>query len=67
MKFFKSSVAILMLTFAFAATAMAAETGQRPAATYIPSAWWIAPLASLAALVIAYIFYKRMMAAPEGS
>jgi K(+)-stimulated pyrophosphate-energized sodium pump len=66
-KFFKSSVAILMLTFAFAATAMAAETGQRPAVTYIPSAWWIAPLASLAALVIAYIFYKRMMAAPEGS
>ena len=65
MKFFKSSVAILMLTFA--STAMAAETGQRPAATYIPSAWWIAPLASLAALVIAYIFYKRMMAAPEGS
>jgi len=56
-----------MLTFAFATTALAAETGQRPAATYIPSAWWIAPLASLAALTIAYIFYKRMMAAPEGS
>lgn len=65
MKFFKSSVAILMLTFA--ATAMAAETDEPAAATYIPSAWWIAPLASLAALVIAYIFYKRMMAAPEGN
>jgi len=64
-KFFKSFVAILMLTFA--STAIATETGQRSAATYIPSAWWIAPLASLAALVIAYIFYKRMMAAPEGS
>ncbi|MFC1676223.1 sodium-translocating pyrophosphatase [Planctomycetota bacterium] len=33
----------------------------------IPSAWWIAPIASVVALIIAFFFYKRMMADPEGN
>ena len=67
MRFFNSFIAVLMLTFAFTATAMAAETGQTATVAEIPSAWWLAPLASLAALLVAYIFYKRMMTAPEGT
>jgi len=35
--------------------------------TTIPGLWWLAPAASLGALIIAYIFYKKMMAAPQGN
>ena len=67
MRFFNSFIAVLMLTFAFTATAMAEEGEQTFAAAGIPPLWWLAPLASLAALLVAYIFYKRMMTAPEGT
>ncbi|MHC4147930.1 MAG: sodium-translocating pyrophosphatase [Planctomycetota bacterium] len=33
----------------------------------MPVAWWIAPVASVIALAVAFIFYKRMMADPEGT
>ncbi|MHC4489597.1 MAG: sodium/proton-translocating pyrophosphatase, partial [Planctomycetota bacterium] len=33
----------------------------------MPRLWWLAPAASIVALIIAYIFYKKMMAAPEGN
>jgi len=66
-KFFNSFLAILLLTFVFTPTTMAAETDEAAAAAEIPPTWWIAPAASLLALLIAYIFYKRMMAAPEGN
>jgi len=33
----------------------------------IPVTWWIAPAASVAALVVAFIFYKKMMTKPEGT
>ncbi len=67
MRVFKNPVAFLTLVFAFTAPALASEGGEGAAATGIPTAWWIVPLASVVALVVAYIFYKKMMAAPEGS
>lgn len=48
------------------ATAMAAEGGEA-AAGGIPYSWWIAPISSIAALVFAVYFYKRMMSASEGN
>ncbi|MHC4745811.1 MAG: sodium/proton-translocating pyrophosphatase, partial [Planctomycetota bacterium] len=33
----------------------------------MPPAWWIAPIASVVALVFAFIFYRRMMKDPEGN
>ena len=67
MKIFKNYIALLFFFFALASTGFASQSCEATPVTCIPPAWWIAPLASLAALVIAYIFYKRMMAAPEGS
>ena len=67
MKIFKNSVAFLALIFVFDRVAVAAQTGQEAVAAGIPPAWWLVPLASVLALVIAYIFYKGMMAAPEGN
>ena len=67
MRFFSSSVAFLVSFFAFTSTGFASQAGEAAAATNIPPAWWIAPLASVIALVIAYIFYRKVMAAPEGN
>jgi len=33
----------------------------------IPAVWWLAPVASIAALIVAYIFYKKVIAMPEGN
>ncbi|UCF44513.1 MAG: sodium-translocating pyrophosphatase [Planctomycetota bacterium] len=33
----------------------------------MPLTWGIAPLASVVALIVAYFFYRKMMAAPEGN
>jgi K(+)-stimulated pyrophosphate-energized sodium pump len=33
----------------------------------IPGLWWIAPIASILALIVAFGFYKKMMSANEGS
>ncbi|MHC4126226.1 MAG: sodium/proton-translocating pyrophosphatase, partial [Planctomycetota bacterium] len=38
-----------------------------PLLSGIPYAWWIAPGASVIALVVAFFFYKRMMADPQGN
>ena len=35
--------------------------------TAIPALWYLAPGASLAALIVAFFFYKKMMADPEGN
>ena len=67
MRFFSSSVAFLVSFFAFTSTGFASQAGEAAAATNIPPAWWIAPLSSVIALVIAYIFYRKVMAAPEGN
>jgi len=67
MRIFRSPVAFLVPILAFTATAAAAEPGEAAGATGILPAWWIAPLASVIALLVACIFYKKMMAAPEGT
>jgi len=35
--------------------------------TAIPTSWWIAPAGSLLALVFAWVFYRMMLRAPQGS
>jgi len=65
-KIFRSPLFLPALIFAFAPTAFAAETGQA-AAGQIPTVWWIAPISALLALVFAYYFYRKMMAAPQGN
>ena len=67
MKVFGNTCVFVVLMFTLNATAMAAEVCKAAAAANIPAAWWLAPVASVVALVIAYIFYKKMMTAPEGN
>jgi len=66
-RIFKHSAAFLVSFFALNSTVFASQARESAAATGIPTEWWIAPLASVAALIVAYIFYKKMMAAPEGN
>jgi len=67
MRILRNPTAFLISFFALVSTAMAAQTCESAAAAGIPIVWWIVPLASVVALLIAYIFYKKMMAAPEGT
>ena len=55
---------------AFASTCLAAETepaGAVVAEGSIPWLWWVAPLSSIAGLLVAYYFYKKMMTSPKGN
>jgi len=59
---------------AFASTCLAGETPPAEAAQVaevaagaIPWLWWVAPLGSVAGLIVAYYFYKAMMTAPKGN
>ena len=67
MKVFKSSVGFLVLILAFGATAMGAEGSESAGPVSTPASWAIAPAASLLALAFAWFFYKKVMAAPEGT
>jgi len=58
--------AFLMPLLAFCGTAIAGSGGTEPA-TGTPLVWWIAPVASVLALIFAVYFYRKMMAAPEGN
>ena len=64
MKFVSKSAGLLLPILTLAATASAAD-GQ--AANTVPLIWYIAPVASVLALLFAVFFYKKMMAAPEGN
>ena len=66
MKIFKNPVVSLMPVFIFTTVATAAETAEASVAA-IPISWWIAPFSSLLALLVAYMFYKMVMAAPAGN
>lgn len=48
------------------AIAFAGETAVQQS-DKIPGLWFLAPAASVIALVFAYLFYKKMMSAPEGT
>ena len=67
MKISKNTISFLASFFALGSRCFASDTGEAAAATSIPAAWWLAPVASVIALVVAYIFYKKVMAAPEGN
>jgi K(+)-stimulated pyrophosphate-energized sodium pump len=58
---------LLVPTLAFSAVAMAAEGPQEAPTGGTPWGWFIAPVGALLALVFAYYFYRKMMAAPEGT
>ncbi|HRU02209.1 MAG TPA: sodium/proton-translocating pyrophosphatase, partial [Victivallales bacterium] len=40
---------------------------QVPALDTMPIYWWIAPISSILALIFAWIFYQKMISAPEGT
>ena len=67
MRILKRPLMFVVPIFAFAATAMAAEGSESAEVLSIPPSWAIAPVASLLALAFAYFFYKKVMAAPEGT
>jgi K(+)-stimulated pyrophosphate-energized sodium pump len=46
---------------------LAAQAGQGGVVAEIPVTWWIAPIAALAALVAAWVFYQKMITAPAGN
>jgi K(+)-stimulated pyrophosphate-energized sodium pump len=55
---------------ASASTCLAAEgepAGAVVAEGSIPWLWWVAPLGSIAGLLVAYYFYKKMMTSPKGN
>ena len=68
----KLSLSCLLLALG-AITAGAAEEAAVPATWSIPmqwgmpAIWWSAPLAAILAILMAMVFYKKMMAASEGS
>ena len=66
MKALSNVMGFMVSMFAFVPTAVAAEAG-KASMTSTPAAWWIAPVASIVALLTAFIFYKKMMAADEGN
>jgi K(+)-stimulated pyrophosphate-energized sodium pump len=67
-KIFKNPVAFLVFFFGLTSVALASSgTCKTAASACIPPAWWIAPIASVVALVFAFIFYRRMMKDPEGN
>ncbi len=67
MRIFKSIVAFLVPTLVFTAAAVAVEGSESAEVVSTPPSWAIAPIAALLALAFAWFFYKRMMAAPEGT
>jgi len=66
-KFFRNSFVFLIFLCTSTPTAFASQSGQADSAASTPLTWWIAPLASVVALIVAYIFYRKVMAAPEGN
>ncbi len=54
-------------TIASAAQEAAAAATPAVATGGTPLGWWIAPLSSVAALVFAWYFYKKMMSSPPGN
>ena len=67
MKTFRNPLALFAFIFVPASTALASQACETASAACIPLTWGIAPLASVIALIVAYIFYRKMMAAPEGN
>ncbi len=59
--------ALLGLGFLAVPGAWAQEAAALPSVSITPGAWYIAPVASVIALVTAWYFYQKMMTADEGT
>ena len=64
----------LGLLFAGSAAALAAPSAASAAASFegetlagLPVLWWLAPLASVLALMVAYNFYQKMISSNPGN
>jgi K(+)-stimulated pyrophosphate-energized sodium pump len=67
-KILKNIGVFVVPVFAFSAAAMAAEGPETAEIVSTPPSWVIAPIAAaLLALAFAWYFYKKVMAAPEGT
>jgi len=66
-KIFNNSIASLVPAFGLSAAAMAAEGPESAEIVGTPLSWAIAPISAVLALGFAWFFYKRVMAAPEGT
>jgi K(+)-stimulated pyrophosphate-energized sodium pump len=53
--------------YLFFPTMAAAQGSESIASGNVPASWWIAPAGSILALLVAYFFYKKVMAEPEGN
>ena len=67
MKVIKSTIGFLAPTFALSTAAIAAEGSESAELVSTPLSWAIAPVAAILALGFAWYFYKKVMAAPEGT
>lgn len=67
MKILKNAVASIVPMCAFSAVTIAAESPESTEMVHTPPSWVVAPISALLALGFAYFFYKKMMAAPEGT
>ena len=65
MKNLKTAFVFLVLLLGINTTAMAA--GTCPITAGIPKVWFLTPLSAILALIIAFIFYKKVMAEDEGN
>jgi len=66
-KILKNAVASIVPMCAFSAVTIAAESPESTEMVHTPPSWVVAPISALLALGFAYFFYKKMMAAPEGT
>jgi len=62
----KNSIGLIGLYFLFP-TMAAAQNSESIAVGNVPASWWIAPVGSILALIVAYYFYRKVMAEPEGN
>lgn len=70
MKIIREVLISMAAVLAFAGLCSAQETAeaaQGVASGDIPLLWWLAPLASIVALMVAFVFYKKVMSVSEGT
>ncbi len=63
-KFWMAGLTVLSGLFPLASSAFAADGSGAPV---IPFIWWLAPIASVLALLFAVYFYRKMMKSSEGN
>ncbi len=61
-KLYMGALAIPLGIFSVASTSLGADGS---GSSVIPFIWWLAPIASVLALLFAIYFYRKMMKSPE--